>query len=262
MDLTDDLPDPDAWALTFAGVHKRFGRHHILRGLDMQIPRGKVTVIIGRSGTGKSVTLKHAMGLVAPDEGRIWVGDRELTRMGASEARAIRLRFGMVFQHAALFDSFTVFENVAFPLREHTKLSERDIAARVDTVLADVGLLFARDKQPAELSGGMKKRAGLARALVHTPEILLYDEPTTGLDPILTAAIDQLIAETQARNPGMTSLVVSHDMKATFRIADHILFLHEGRVIMKGPPEAFRTTTDPLVRQFVEGRLDGPMSVE
>ena len=259
MDL---IPDPDLWALTFDGVHKRFGRHHVLRGLDMQIPRGKTTVIIGRSGTGKSVTLKHAMGLVPPDEGRIWVGDRELTRMGSTERRAIRLRFGMVFQHAALFDSLSVYENVAFPLREHTELPEADVRARVEGVLSDVGLLFAIDKQPDELSGGMKKRAGLARALVHTPEILLYDEPTTGLDPILTAAIDDLIFDTQARNVGMTSLVVSHDMKATFRIADHILFLHDGVVVASGPPEAFQDSDDPLVRQFVEGRLDGPMAVE
>ncbi|MCP4806049.1 MAG: ATP-binding cassette domain-containing protein [Proteobacteria bacterium] len=228
----------------------------------MQIPRGKITVIIGRSGTGKSVTLKHAMGLVPPDEGQIWVGDRELGRMGSAEKRAIRLRFGMVFQHAALFDSMSVFENVAFPLHEHTKLSDADVRTRVESVLGDVGLLFAIDKQPDELSGGMKKRAGLARALIHTPEILLYDEPTTGLDPILTAAIDQLIVETQARNPGMTSLVVSHDMQATFRIADHILFMHEGKVIAQGGPDAFRETDDPLVRQFVEGRLDGPMAVE
>lgn len=256
------LPDPDVHALVFEDVKKSFGPHRVLDGLNMRIPRGRITVIIGRSGTGKSVTLKHAMGLMAPDYGRIWVGDRELTRMSNRERRQMRLRFGMVFQHAALFDSMSVFDNVAFGLREHTSLSETDVGKRVEAVLSEVGLLFARDKGPAELSGGMKKRAGLARAVVHTPEILLYDEPTTGLDPILTATIDRLILDTQARNPGMTSLVVSHDMEATFNIADHILMLHEGRIVAEGDPKWFRTTMDPMVRQFIEGRLDGPMTVE
>lgn len=254
--------DGDAHALVFEDVHKSFGPHKVLNGLNMKIPRGGITVIIGRSGTGKSVTLKHAMGLLAPDHGRIWIGDRELTRMTDRERRAVRLKFGMVFQHAALFDSMTVYDNVAFALREHGSLSEADIRKRVEDVLSEVGLLHALDKMPSELSGGMRKRAGLARAVVHTPEILLYDEPTTGLDPILTATIDQLITETQARNTGMTSLVVSHDMEATFEIADHILMLHEGRIVAEGPPRWFRTTMDPMVRQFIEGRLDGPMTVE
>ena len=254
--------DGDAHALVFEDVHKSFGPHKVLNGLNMKIPRGGITVIIGRSGTGKSVTLKHAMGLLAPDHGRIWIGDRELTRMTDRERRAVRLKFGMVFQHAALFDSMTVYDNVAFALREHGSLSEADIRKRVEDVLSEVGLLHALDKMPSELSGGMRKRAALARAVVHTPEILLYDEPTTGLDPILTATIDQLITETQARNTGMTSLVVSHDMEATFEIADHILMLHEGRIVAEGPPRWFRTTMDPMVRQFIEGRLDGPMTVE
>ncbi len=243
-------------------MRKAFGRFQVLDGLDMEIPRGRITVIIGRSGTGKSVTLKHAMGLMSPDEGQVFVGDRDIWRLGGAERRKLRLRFGMVFQNAALFDSMSVFDNVAFVLREHSGLAEEQIHARVRAALSDVGLLFAADKNPSELSGGMRKRAGLARALVHTPEILLYDEPTTGLDPILTAAVDKLIVDTHRAHPGLTTLVVSHDMQACFRIADHVVMLHEGRKAAEGPPSWFQSTEDALVRQFVEGRLDGPMTVE
>ncbi len=249
-------------ALRFQEVHKSFGRFKVLDGLSMEVEKGGITVIIGRSGTGKSVTLKHAMGLLEPDSGGIFVGDAEVTAMSSSAKRALRLRFGMVFQNAALFDSMSVYENVAFPLREHTRLKEPEVRKRVEEVLASVGLLFALDKSPGELSGGMRKRAGLARALVHTPEILLYDEPTTGLDPILTAQIERLIVDTNRRHPELTSLVVSHDMEGTFRIADRILMLHGGRIVAQGTPDFFRTTEDPMVRQFVEGRLDGPMAVE
>ena len=253
---------PDAPIIRFEGVYKSFGKHEVLRGLDLAIPRGRLSVIIGRSGTGKSVTLKHAMGLIKPDKGRIWVGESEVTSMKRAELQNLRLRFGMVFQHAALFDSMTVYHNVSFPLREHTKLKESEMEAKVRAVLAQVGLSEAIHKMPSELSGGMAKRVGLARALVHTPEILLYDEPTTGLDPILTAQIDKLIADTQAAHPGMTSVVVSHDMEGAFRIADHIFMIHEGRIVAQGEPAWFRDSPDPMVRQFVEGRLDGPMRVE
>lgn len=173
--------------------------------------------------------------------------------------RRVRFRFGMVFQNAALFDSMDVFENVAFPLREHTRLPEAEIRRRVEGMLAQVGLAGVGVKDVAALSGGMRKRVGLARAMVRGPEFLLYDEPTTGLDPIMTAQIDALIRATQDQNPGLTSLVISHDMEATFRIADQIAMLHEGRVVLAGPPEAFHAATDPVVRQFVEGRLDGPV---
>ena len=249
-------------AIRFEGVHKAFGPHVVLSGLDLAIPKGGITVLIGRSGTGKSVTLKHAMGLLRPDAGRIWVGSEEVTSLSHRQLRTLRLRFGMVFQHGALFDSMTVRQNIAFPLREHTKLSEAEIEERVKGVLAPVGLLFAIDKMPGELSGGMRKRVALARALVHRPEILLYDEPTTGLDPILTAQVDKLIRDTQDRFPDMTSVIISHDMQATFRIADHVAFLHDGKVLLAGPPEVLETTDDPRVRQFVEGRLDGPIDVE
>ncbi len=249
-------------AIRFEGVEKSFGQHHVLRGLDLAIPRGCITMVIGRSGTGKSVMLKHAMGLLRPEKGRIWVGSEEVTALDKRQLRTLRLRFGMVFQHGALFDSMTVRQNVAFPLREHTPLSEAEVQERVRAVLGPVGLLFAIDKMPGELSGGMRKRVALARALVHRPEILLYDEPTTGLDPILTAQVDRLIRDTQDRHPDMTSVVISHDMQATFRIADHVAFLHDGKVLLAGPPGRLETTEDPRVRQFVEGRLDGPIGVE
>jgi len=248
-------------AIQFRGVHKRFGTQEVLRGVDLDVYRGRVTVVIGRSGTGKSVLLKHALGLLRPDAGTIQVGGDELTGLSERALRAIRFRFGVVFQNAALFDSMDVFDNVAFPLREHTRLGEAQIHAKVEGMLAQVGLAGAGRKDVAALSGGMRKRVGLARALVRDPEYLLYDEPTTGLDPIMTAQVDALIRDTQDRNPGLTSLVISHDMHATFQIADHVAMLHEGRVVLSGTPELFRTTPDPVVRQFVEGRLEGPIKV-
>lgn len=248
-------------AIVYQDVHKSFGPHHILRGVNLVVPRDALTVIIGRSGTGKSVTIKHIMGLLRPDAGRIWVGDDELTAMTDRKLRAVRLRFGMVFQHAALFDSLTVFENIAFPLREHERMSEREVGSRVRELLAQVGLHGAEDKFPSELSGGMAKRVGLARALVRQPEFLLYDEPTTGLDPILTAAMDALIRETQSAHPGLTSLVISHDMRAVMNIADKIVMLVDGVVAHEGDAAYFENSDDPLVRQFLAGSLDGPMKV-
>jgi phospholipid/cholesterol/gamma-HCH transport system ATP-binding protein len=241
------------------GVRKRFGTQDVLRGVDLVVPRGQVTVIIGRSGTGKSVLLKHVMGLMRPDGGVIRIGGQALTGLSDRELRKERFRFGMVFQHAALFDSMDVYDNVAFPLREHSKLKEDQIRIRVEAMLASVGLADAGRKQVNQLSGGMRKRVGVARAMVRGPEFLLYDEPTTGLDPIMTAQIDALIRDTQDANPGLTSLVISHDMAATFRIADKIAMLHEGQVILEGTAETFRETDDPRVRQFVEGRLEGPI---
>ena len=191
-----------------------------------------------------------------------WFQGEDITALKGHLLRDLRLRFGMVFQNAALFDSMSVFDNVAFPLREHSDFSEARIAELVTAVLIQVGLESAADKLPAELSGGMRKRAGLARALVHRPEILLYDEPTTGLDPILTAQINRLILETQGRRPGITSVVISHDMTSAFEIADHIAFLHEGRIIAEGPPVHFREHPDPRVQQFVQGHIVGPIGLE
>lgn len=249
----------DTAAIQLQGVARRFGAQEVLRGVDLDVPAGKVTVIIGRSGTGKSVLLKHVMGLMRPDAGAIRVGGVDIVKLGDAELRRVRFRFGMVFQNAALFDSMDVYDNVAFPLREHSRISEAEIRLRVEAMLSSVGLQDAGKKQVNELSGGMRKRVGVARAMVRGPEFLLYDEPTTGLDPIMTAQIDALIRDTQDANPGLTSLVISHDMAATFRIADKIAMLYEGKVILEGTDATFRDTTDPRVRQFVEGRLDGPI---
>lgn len=248
-------------AIRYEGVHKAFGDHSVLKGLNLIVPRGRITFIIGRSGTGKSVTLKHIMGLLQPDAGRIFVGADELTRMQPRALRRVRERFGFVFQHAALFDSMTVFENVEFPLVEHERMTRRQRHEKVHALLAAVGMGEAADKYPSELSGGMRKRAGLARALVRDPEFLLYDEPTTGLDPVLAAAMDQLILDTQRARPELTSLVISHDMAAVFRIADKVAFLVDGVVKHEAAPAAFRAIEDPLVQQFVTGSLDGPMKV-
>jgi phospholipid/cholesterol/gamma-HCH transport system ATP-binding protein len=248
-------------AIRYAAVQKAFGTFRVLRCLDLAIPRGKITAIIGRSGTGKSVTIKHVMGLLRPDSGRIWVGDEELTGMPEKRLRQVRNRFGLVFQNAALFDSMSVFDNVAFPLVEHGKLTRAELKQKVQHLLAQVGLSGSDSKFPSELSGGMRKRVGLARALIRDPEFLFYDEPTTGLDPILSAAMDDLIVQTQNARPGITSVVISHDMQAVLRTADKICMLVDGMLLHQGPPKYFVESTDPLVRQFVEGRVDGPMKV-
>lgn len=248
-------------AIRYENVWKSFGDHAVLQGLDLIIPKGRITFVIGRSGTGKSVTLKHVMGLLRPDRGRIWVGADEITAMSDRQLRRVRERFGIVFQHAALFDSMTVFDNVAFPLVEHERMPRARIEEKVRSLLAQVGLTNAENKLPSELSGGMRKRAGLARALVRDPEVLLYDEPTTGLDPVLAAAMDRLILETQRQNPTITSLVISHDMGAVFRIADKVAFMVNGRILHEGSSTSFREIDDPLIQQFVTGSLDGPMHV-
>ena len=248
-------------AIRYEQVHKRFGDHHVLRGLDLIIPAGRVTVIIGRSGTGKSVTLKHVMGLLRPDSGHVWLGDVDLTALPDRKLRTVRNRFGIVFQHAALFDFMNVFDNIAFPLREHERLSRAKIREKVDHLLAQVGLTGHHAKFPSELSGGMRKRVALARALVRDPEFLLYDEPTTGLDPILAAAMDKLIVDTQAAHPELTSVVISHDMHAVLGIADKVAMLVDGVVYDEGTRDYFRASDDALVRQFITGSLDGPMQV-
>jgi phospholipid/cholesterol/gamma-HCH transport system ATP-binding protein len=248
-------------AISLRGVKKAFGKQVVARGIDLDVEKGSVTVVIGLSGAGKSVLLKLMSGLLDPDEGTVQIGDQELTRLDRRQKLALRGRFGIVFQHGALFDSMTTFDNVAFPLREHTKLSEKEIEARVMKALDEVGLDEHRDKVPSQLSGGMRKRAGLARALIGEPEFLLYDEPTTGLDPIRTASIDALILKTQEKNPALTSVVISHDMEATFRIADRIAMLYEGRIIAQGTAEEMKASPDPRVRQFLEGHQEGPIAV-
>lgn len=247
--------------IVFEEVHKSFRGQKVLDGLNLEIPRGKTTVIIGRSGGGKSVTLKHMIGLMRPDRGRILVDGQDITRLGRDEMNAVRRRFGMLFQEGALFDSMTVGENVAFPLVEHTKLDRAEIGRRVSEMLATVGLPGTEGKMPSELSGGMRKRVGLARALILEPEIVLFDEPTSGLDPIMADAIDRLIVRTQ-RESGRTYVVISHDIPATFKIAHKIAMLYEGRIIAEGTPEEIRENPNPILVQFLRGSAEGPIQVQ
>ncbi|QJA06653.1 ABC transporter ATP-binding protein [Thermosulfurimonas marina] len=237
-------------------LHKSFGEQKVLAGVNLKIPRGRLTFIMGRSGTGKSVLLKHMIGLLRPDRGKILIDGEDVTDYSPAQWQRLRRRFGFLFQEGALFDSMTVAENVAFPLMEHTRLSRREIEKRVEEKLAVVGLLEARDKYPAELSGGMRKRAALARALALEPEIILFDEPTTGLDPILQVSIMKLIRETQRRF-GLTGVVVSHDVPIALQAADFIAMLHEGRVVAFGPPKEIRESDHPFVRQFLRSAFEG-----
>ncbi len=234
-------------------LSKGFNGHGVLKGLNLTIREGETMVVIGRSGCGKSVLLKHLIGLLQPDGGQVIVDGQEMSHLTGEALVALRLKFGMLFQGAALFDSLTVGENVAFPLREHTQMSEEDIQARVRECLGLVGLHGVEHLKPAELSGGMRKRVGLARALAIKPQVILYDEPTTGVDPIMADAINELIKELHDRLR-VTGVVVTHDMVSAYRVADRIAMLHEGKIIQVGTTEEIRNTADPVVRQFILGQ--------
>ena len=240
------------------GVYKAFGDLAVLRGVDLDVPEGLITTIIGGSGSGKSVLIKHIIALLRPDRGRVVVDGEEVSSMRPAELVRVRRKFGMLFQYAALFDSMTVEENVAFPLREHTRLSSRVIRDKVREKLEMLKLFGVERKFPAELSGGMRKRVGLARAIIHEPKILIYDEPTAGLDPIMIYQVDEMIKETQQRL-GITSVVISHDMASTFRISNRIAMLYEGRIIAGGTPEELRASDDPHVREFIYVTGTGPL---
>ncbi|MRR33898.1 ABC transporter ATP-binding protein [bacterium] len=239
-------------------VTKAFGEQVVLNHLDLVIPTGKITAIIGPSGEGKSVLLRHIIGLLKPDMGRVIVDGDDITHMGRRRLNKVRERFGFLFQNAALFDSMTVFENVAFPLQEKTRLSREEIRDRVREALEDVGLRDVDDKYPDQLSGGMKKRVGLARALLLKPAIILFDEPTTGLDPIICNAMHRLIKETHQRY-GFTAVIVTHEVPAIFDVCEYVAMLYRGRIQMRGTPEEIRTSEDPVVRQFINGELEGPL---
>ena len=240
--------------IRLVNVNKSFRSQQVLRDLNLIIPTGQTTVIIGRSGGGKSVLLKHIMGLVRPDSGEIWIDDEEINRLNQRDLYRVRKRFGMLFQEGALFDSMSVGENVAFPIQEHKKLTPLEIEKLVSEKLALVGLSGVEKKMPSELSGGMRKRVALARAIALDPDIMLFDEPTTGLDPILTASIDHLIIETQKRFH-LTCVVISHDIQSVFRIAHNIFMLYEGKIIEGGTPEVFRQSTNKIIQDFLLGRI-------
>ena len=238
--------------ITVVGLTKSFGRQPVLRQLDLEVPTGSVTVIIGRSGGGKSVFLKHLIGLLHPDAGRVLVDGAEITRLRGRALDAVRRRYGVVFQGGALFDSMTCWDNVAFPLREKLRLRRAEVGERVETALAQVGLEGVGGKNPAEISGGMRKRVAIARALVTEPEIVFFDEPTTGLDPILVNTIHRLIQGLH-RKLGFTAVMVSHEIPEIFEIADTVAMLHEGRIVEVGTPAAIQASTNPVVRQFIRG---------
>ena len=234
---------------------KAFNGFGVLKGINLQMAPGTTTVVLGGSGSGKTVLMKHVMGLFKPDRGEVIVDGQNVSVMTRQELAVFRQRMGMVFQNAALFDSMTVGDNVAFPLREHSDLSEAAIAAKVKEKLAVVDLFDVESKFPAELSGGMRKRVGLARAIIREPKIVLYDEPTTGLDPLTTESVDQMIIGAR-KKLGVTSLVISHDIGSAFHIADHIAMLDHGVIVAQGTPKELRGTTEPHTREFLATWFD------
>jgi phospholipid/cholesterol/gamma-HCH transport system ATP-binding protein len=254
------MQQPAAAMIRVVDLHKRFGRQEVLKGVNLDLETGKVTTIIGGSGSGKTVLLKHLNALLLPDRGSVLVAGTDITKLGESALNEVRQKFGVLFQGAALLDSMTIFDNVAFPLREKTRLKEQEIRHRVEERLAQVGLSGMGYKYPAEVSGGMKKRAGLARALVIEPEIILFDEPTTGLDPLLGKSIHDLIRKMQATF-GFTGVIVSHHIPEVFQISDRVAMLANGVIVEVGPTEQFIASTNPVVRQFLQGDTEGPLSV-
>jgi phospholipid/cholesterol/gamma-HCH transport system ATP-binding protein len=241
-------------------IHKSFKKHQVLKGLNLKIEDGKTTVIIGRSGGGKSVLLKHIIGLLKPDRGEVLIDGIDITKLNDKKLNTIREKFGMLFQEAALFDSMTVKENVAFPLREHTRMSEAEITDVVADKLKSVGLTGVENIMPSELSGGMRKRVGLARAIALQPEIVLFDEPTTGLDPVMTEAINQLIMDTQ-KALNATCVVISHDLQSIFKISHKIAMLYEGEIIEYGTPDEIQASKNPVMEQFLSGSIEGPIKI-
>ncbi len=241
------------------GLHKAFGTNEVLRGVDLEIGRGETMVVIGQSGSGKSVLLKHIIGLLCPDRGRVFVGGREITCLDESSRLAATRKCGYLFQAAALFDSMTVAENVAFGLTRYERLDREEVRRVVTESLERVGLRGVEDLMPAELSGGMKKRVGLARAIAYHPEIMLYDEPSAGIDPIRADSINDLINQLK-RDMGVTSVVITHDMKCAFKVADRIALLYGGRIVEEGTPAAMGASANPAVQQFINGRAEGPIT--
>ena len=239
-------------------LHKSFNGLEVLKGATFEVPKGEILALIGRSGYGKSVLLKHVAGLMRPDRGRVLIDNKDIGSMRGKELERMRSRFGFVFQNGALFDSLTVFENVAFPLREKTKWSEQEIKNRVLSMLEKVGLSSAENKYPAQISGGMIRRTALARALVRNPEIMLFDEPTTGLDPIIGRAILNLI-DSSHNQFGFTGIIVTHEIPKIFDIVQKVAMLHEGRILTVESPDQILFSSNPVVQQFITGSTEGPI---
>lgn len=245
--------------ISVRNLTKSFGSRRILNGITLDITEGETLVVMGGSGCGKSTFLRHLIGAIAPDSGEVWMFGKNIAKCSDAEMDEIRKKFGMLFQSGALFDSLTVAENIALPLREHTKLDEHIINIVIKMKLDLVGLRGFENLMPSQLSGGMKKRVGLARAIVMDPQIVFYDEPTAGLDPVMTGVIDKLTIDL-TKKLQITSVVVTHDMSSVFRIADRIVMLHEGNILQIGTPDEIRHSENPLVQQFITGGAEGPIS--
>jgi phospholipid/cholesterol/gamma-HCH transport system ATP-binding protein len=249
----------DTPMISLQHVDKTLGGKKVLDDMSFDVGRGDSFVIVGGSGVGKSVTIKHIIGLIKPDRGHVVVDGQDITTMRPVDLNRFRRRFGMSFQEGALFDSMPVFENIAFPLRRHTKFTEAQIRERVDECLDLVHLEGVSSKRPSELSGGMRRRVGFARAISLKPEILLFDEPTTGLDPVISDVIAGLIVEMD-RTLNTTTVTITHDMKVAFKIADRVAMLYKGRIVEVGTPERFQQSQNPIVQQFIQGRAEGPLT--
>jgi len=260
VDFAEEAPG-DFWSIRVNDCYKRFGPNQVLNGVDFGIPEGMITVILGPSGTGKSVLIKHLIGLMFPDQGEVVVHGESLRTMKLSRLLEVRRKFGILFQDGALFGSMSVYDNVAFPLRQHTDLKEHEIAEIVDARLADVGLTEAGSRLPSELSGGMRKRAGFARALVLEPEIVMFDEPDSGLDPVRTALLAQLIRTMHAKHGG-TYVVITHNIDAARKLGEYIGVLWKGRIVQAGGRDEMFTSSNPFVRQFLGGAEEGPLGME
>ena len=260
LDYAEEKPG-SFWSIRVEGAHKAFGRAKILQGVDLGIPEGMITVIVGPSGTGKSVMIKHLIGLMFPDKGDVIVHGESLKNMTLSRLLDVRKKFGILFQDGALFGSMNVYDNVAFPLRQHTDLSEPEIAAIVNERLSDVGLTAASEKLPNELSGGMKKRAGFARALVLEPDIVMFDEPDSGLDPVRTALLATLIRKMHEQHGG-TYIVITHNVSVVKELGEYIAVLWKGKIVQAGSRDDMFTSPNPFVRQFLAGAEEGPLGME
>ena len=249
------VPGNSTPMIAVCSLAKKIGQQEILRGVDLEVRTGETLVIIGRSGGGKSVLLKHLVGLMEPDAGEIWIQGQNITGINERQLAAIRQKVGILFQGGALFDSMTVAENIAFPLREAGQRDPKILRSKIAEMLEVMEMEGEEDKMPESLSGGMKKRVGLARAIIRRPSCVLYDEPTSGLDPVVADSINRLIRRLQQRF-GMTSVVVTHDMKSAFDVADRIAYLHEGRIYFEGTADQLQQSTDPLIQDFLIGRSE------